>query len=375
MSERRRSIRRASTVKTDLFDYELPEERIAKHPLERRDGARMLVLSKAGVEHSFVDQLGDEVPAGALVVLNETRVRRARVACHRPRTATGAGGGKAELLLLEPTADGTWRALGRANRPLRVGDRLEPEGSGSEVAWFEVMGKEGDGTLVVGPRDRYGVGVPPRRLEEALERLGAMPIPPYLKRPAEENDNERYQTVFARQLGSVAAPTAGLHLTERTLSRFAERGVDVGRLVLHVGVGTFRPVTADDLDQHDMHAEQVEITAELVEQVARARARGAPVVAIGTTVVRALESAADAGRQGHVVPLAGPTRLLIQPGYRFQVVDALLTNFHMPKSTLLALVCAFAGRERVLAAYEEALAHGYRFLSYGDAMWLPERLS
>lgn len=375
VSKPQRSIGRANTVKADLFDYRLPEERIAKHPLARRDGARMLVLSGAGVEHGFVEHLGERMPAGSLVVLNETRVRRARVACHRPREAAGGGGGKVELLLLEPTAAGAWRALGRANRPLRVGDRIEPEDGGTDIAWFEVVEKEGDGTLLVEVRDRNGADVEPQRLERALERLGAMPIPPYLKRPAEESDNERYQTVFARQLGSVAAPTAGLHLTERALGRLAERGVDIGRLVLHVGVGTFRPVTADDFDQHDMHAEQVEITGELVEQVARARARGAPVVAIGTTVVRALEAAADATRPGHVTPLVGPTRLLIQPGYRFQVVDALLTNFHMPKSTLLALVCAFAGRERVLAAYAEALASGYRFLSYGDAMWLPERLS
>lgn len=365
---------RTIPVKADLFDYQLPEERIAQYPPDQRDGARMLVLSGAGVEHDSVRELSERIPAGALVVLNETRVRRARLACRRPPGAAGGGGGKVELLLLGPTSEGTWRALGRANRPLREGDRLEPCEAETEVAWLEVVGKEGDGTLVIEARDGGGARLEPERLEAAIELLGAMPIPPYLRRQADEGDVERYQTVFARQLGSAAAPTAGLHLTEHALARLVQRGVEVGRLVLHVGVGTFRPVTADDFDHHDMHAEHVEVTDELVDQVARARRRGAPVVAIGTTVVRALETAADAARPGYLRPFAGATRLLIQPGYRFQVVDALLTNFHMPKSTLLALVCAFAGRERVLRAYAEAVARGYRFLSYGDAMWLPERL-
>lgn len=291
-----------------------------------------------------------------------------------------------ELLLLGPTPEGTWRALGRANRPLRPGDVIEIpgselEGKGSaapaapELASFSVRAKEADGTLHLTPRDRAGDAVSPDAVERALERQGAMPIPPYVRRSAEPEDVERYQTVFARELGSVAAPTAGLHLTERALARLAERGVEIGRLVLHVGVGTFRPVTAEDFDRHEMHSEEIAVDAELAERVARARQRGAPVIAIGTTAVRALESVADPERLGHVREYRGATDLLIQPGYAFRVVDGLLTNFHMPKSTLLALVAAFAGRERVLAAYAEAIARGYRFLSYGDAMWLPRRLT
>lgn len=350
----------------------------------------MLVLGCEGMQHRWVRELCELIPEESLVVLNETRVRRARLFGRRPQLSgedaseggrSQQGGGRVELLLLGPTPLGTWRALGRANRPLRPGDsidipcdeRADATGEGDALARFRVLEKEPDGTLVLQPEASTGAAVPAEAVERALEKQGRMPLPPYMRRPDEAGDAERYQTVFARELGSVAAPTAGLHLTERSLARLEQRGVEFGRLVLHVGVGTFRPVTADDFDQHDMHTEHLEVTGKLVEQLARARSRGAPVVAIGTTAVRALESAADPERPGHVVEFAGPTSLLIQPGYRFQVVDALLTNFHMPKSTLLALVSAFAGRQRVLAAYEEAIAHRYRFLSYGDAMWLPGR--
>jgi S-adenosylmethionine:tRNA ribosyltransferase-isomerase len=404
-------------VKAALFDYVLPEELIAQHPPAERDGARLLVLACDGLEHRWVRDLCELIPSGALVVLNETRVRRARLFGRRPSGEGGAqpvssqqpvgspqqpvgspqqavgkvqqGGGRVEFLLLGPTPLGTWRALGRANRPLRLGDVVEipseeavvapsvesprESATGPAVDRFRVLDKEPDGTLVLRPEARDGSVVPPEAVERALEQQGHIPLPPYMRRPDEAGDAERYQTVFARELGSVAAPTAGLHLTERSLARLEERGVALGRLVLHVGVGTFRPVTADDFDQHDMHSEHLEVSPKLVEQVARARSRGAPVVAIGTTAVRALESAADPERPGHVVAFAGSTNLLIQPGYRFRVVDSLLTNFHMPKSTLLALVSAFAGRERVLAAYQEAVERKYRFLSYGDAMWLPRR--
>jgi S-adenosylmethionine:tRNA ribosyltransferase-isomerase len=200
-----------------------------------------------------------------------------------------------------------------------------------------------------------------------------VPLPPYLKREDEPADAERYQTVFAERMGSAAAPTAGLHLTEAALGRIAERGIALATLTLDVGIGTFRPVAVDDIDRHPMHAESFAVSEALVEAVALARAQGRPVVAVGTTVVRALESAADPERPGAICATSGETRLLVQPGYAFRVVDALLTNFHQPKSTLLALVAAFAGREAVLRAYEIALESGYRFLSYGDAMWLPRR--
>ena len=211
-------------------------------------------------------------------------------------------------------------------------------------------------------------------VEDWLERIGHVPIPPYLGREDEPSDGVRYQTLFARELGSAAAPTAGLHLSEAMLRRLAERRVEVGVLTLHVGLGTFQPITAPDLDQHAMHAESFRVDRALAEAVDRARERSAPVVAVGTTVVRALESAHDPERPGAVRPVEAETRLLIQPGYRFRVVDALLTNFHAPKSTLLALVAAFASLPRLLEAYALAVREDYRFLSYGDAMWLPGRV-
>lgn len=354
-------------MKTELFDYELPEELIATRPPEERDGARMLVLGRSAVEHRGVRELAEQIEPGALVVLNETRVRRARLQCRRAQRSLHAGGGRAELLLLEPGKGGVWRALGRANKPLREGDRLEAPGLDVVVA-----GKEGDGTLLVRLEPSADAAT---EIEAVIERCGEMPIPPYMRRAADALDVERYQTVFARELGSVAAPTAGLHLTPRALRLLEERGVRVGRLILHVGVGTFRPVTAEDLDQHEMHSEWLEVSEDLARAIEQTRSEGGRVIAIGTTAVRALESAADPERPGLVRPFRGQTRLLIQPGYAFRVVDALLTNFHMPKSTLLALVSAFAGRERVLSAYFEARRAGYRFLSYGDAMWIPERLA
>jgi S-adenosylmethionine:tRNA ribosyltransferase-isomerase len=238
---------------------------------------------------------------------------------------------------------------------------------GHEQAELVVARRNDDGTSVVRVRAAEGV-------EALLEQHGALPLPPYLGRPADEQDSVRYQTVFARTPGSAAAPTAGLHLSERMLEALRERSVTVRTLTLEVGAGTFLPVRSDDLDQHPMHSERVSIGAELAEQVRVARERNSPVVAVGTTVVRALESASDPAHAALVRVCSEATRLLIQPGYRFRVVDALLTNFHAPKSTLLALVSAFVGHERCREAYREALAAGYRFLSYGDAMWLPERV-
>jgi S-adenosylmethionine:tRNA ribosyltransferase-isomerase len=213
----------------------------------------------------------------------------------------------------------------------------------------------------------------PQGVEAWLERNGRVPLPPYIRRSDEPADAERYQTLFAEHTGSAAAPTAGLHLSQALLARLDARGVERATLTLDIGLGTFRPVDADDLDQHPMHAETFSVREETARLVRAARERGAPVVAVGTTVVRALESAADRERDGEVLPTSGETKLLIQPGFRFRVVDALLTNFHQPKSTLLALVAAFAGREAVLGAYASAVSEGYRFLSYGDAMWLPRR--
>jgi S-adenosylmethionine:tRNA ribosyltransferase-isomerase len=345
-------------LKTALFDYTLPGRSIAVRPLAERDAARLLVVGEHALEHRVVRDFAELVPEGALVVLNDTRVRRARLLAKRR-----GSGGKIELLLLERLAqDGVterWQALGRANKPLRVGTELEAPGLEGRV---EAQGE----LLEVSLAAAGGV-------EAWLERSGHVPIPPYLRRLDEPGDGERYQTVFAEKVGSAAAPTAGLHLTEAALTRLRERGVVVSSLTLAIGLGTFRPVEADDLDRHSMHSETLEVNAALVAAVAAARGRGAPVVAVGTTVVRALETALDPERLGHVRAFSGATRLLIQPGYTFRVVDALLTNFHQPRSTLLALVSAFAGHARVLEAYAVALREGYRFLSYGDAMWLPRR--
>jgi S-adenosylmethionine:tRNA ribosyltransferase-isomerase len=269
------------------------------------------------------------------------------------------------LRRLERTSDGEeiWLSLGRANSPLRSGTRVDA----GRIA-VEVLGRAEDSLL------RVKLTASPS-VSEAIAAEGHVPLPPYMRRSDDVQDVERYQTVFARHEGSVAAPTAGLHLTDAALERLKARGVEVCYLTLHVGLGTFRPVTADDLDEHPMHEEWFSVSDALAASVERARDRGASVVAVGTTVVRALESARDPENPRLVRPMEAQTRLLIQPGYAFGPVDALLTNFHMPKSTLLALVSAFAGRDRVLAAYAHAVAAGYRFLSYGDAMWIPERLS
>ncbi len=347
-------------MRTELFDYELPDELIAERPPVERDGARLLVLGEGGPESAHVRDIARLIPEGALVVLNETRVRKARIFGRRQGTF-----GKVELLLLRATPESgeheVWEALGKATSPLREGARIE-----AGELLLEVTGRRDGGLLLV----RVLVGGP---LEAFLEQHGHVPIPPYIRRVDEAADVERYQTVFAEKLGSVAAPTAGLHLTDAALTALSSRGVTFGRLTLHIGLGTFRPVAVDDLDQHPMHAEHVEITSELCSAVAAARARGTKVVAIGTTVVRALESAAAEDGSGLVRPFVGETQLLIQPGYRFRVVDALLTNFHQPRSTLLALVCAFGGTDIVLSAYAAAVRERYRFLSYGDAMWLPRR--
>lgn len=350
-------------MKADLFDYPLPRELIAAHPTQARDGARLLVLRKTGIEHRLVRELPELLPPGSLVVVNDTRVRRARLLGHRL-----PGGGNVELFflreLLPRTPDGRerWEALGRANKPLRSGTRIVAEG-----VEFEVLGRDADGLLELAAATR-------EPLEEVLERVGRVPIPPYLNRDDEPSDVERYQTVYARRTGSVAAPTAGLHLTPRLLDEIRERGSHIEPVELEVGLGTFRPVTADDLDQHTMHAERVRVPAALARSVSEARRRSANVVAIGTTVVRALESAADPERPGLLREFDAETRLLVQPGYRFRVVDSLFTNFHQPRSTLLALVAAFTGRQRMLDTYAEAVRQNYRFLSYGDAMWIPERI-
>jgi S-adenosylmethionine:tRNA ribosyltransferase-isomerase len=367
-------------VRRELLDYDLPPELIATHPPAERDGARLLVLSRDATSHAAVRDLDRLVEPGALVVVNDTRVIPARLLGHKVAT-----GGRVEVLLvrkLGPTTvvDGErelaaerWSALGRASKPLRPGARIVV-GEGSEPqararVIIDVASVGGDGGMIEVILSSPS-GEP---IATAIDACGHVPLPPYMRRADEAADRERYQTVFARTPGAVAAPTAGLHITDTMLDRLRDKGVEVARVTLHVGLGTFQPVTADDLDDHPMHEEVFVVPEETREAIARARERRAPVLAIGTTVVRALESAADRERIGHVRAIEGETRLLIQPGYTFRVVDQLLTNFHLPQSTLLALVAAFAGTDRALAAYRAAIDARYRFYSYGDAMLIMSR--
>jgi S-adenosylmethionine:tRNA ribosyltransferase-isomerase len=345
-------------LRTDDFDYPLPQELIAQEPPPSREDARLLVLPRAGgaVEHRGIADLPDLLRPGDLLVVNDTRVIPARLFARRTT------GGRVEVFLLAPAAAaGTWTALVRAGGSLRPGEDLEVEGAGDAVRLVE---RTGPGTWLVRARDGD--------LAALMERAGRMPLPPYIRRAdadvRDTIDRERYQTVFARAPGAVAAPTAGLHLTPALFDRLAARGIGRAFVTLHVGMGTFKPIETDSVEAHVMHEERYEVPADTALAIARTRAAGGRVVAVGTTSVRTLESAA--GDDG--VPAVGPgaTSLFISPGYRFRAVDALLTHFHLPRSTLLVLVSAFAGRERVLAAYREAAEKRYRFYSYGDAMLL-----
>lgn len=331
------------------FDFALPQASIAQAPLARRDEARLYVLDRqsGAAEHCQVRDLPSLLPPGALVVVNDTRVIPARLRATKPT------GGKVELLLCEPLSDGVWRCLGGASKPIRLGP-LRLDGDGAPDA--EVLAVDGEYVEV-----RFGGD-----LRDYVSRHGEVPLPPYIKRDAPEPaDRERYQTVFARVPGAVAAPTAGLHFTAELLAALEARGLRGATITLHVGPGTFSPLRADDLEGQTLHAERYDVPAETARAIAETRAAGHPVVAVGTTVVRTLEAAAaeEGVRAGE-----GTTSIFIRPGHRFRVVDMMLTNFHLPKSSLIILVAAFAGKERVLAAYRDAVARGYRFYSYGDAM-------
>jgi S-adenosylmethionine:tRNA ribosyltransferase-isomerase len=335
-------------VRTFDFDYALPDERIARVPTTRGQ-ARLLVLDASGEErHRRIADLPALLRRGDLVVVNDTRVLAARL--HASRTP---GGGRVELLLIEGEAT-EWRALARPARKLTAGAVLRVGGEIDVV----VLGRDRDGAC----RLRF-----PIPALEVLERHGEVPLPPYLKREATPEDREWYQTVYASSPGAVAAPTAGLHLTHRLLEALDTAGVERAAITLHVGPGTFKPVKVERIEDHRLEAERYRVPDATCLAVERARTRGGRVVAIGTTVVRCLEAAALSS-VGRPVAGHGSTDLFIRPGFRFQVVDALVTNFHLPRSTLLMLVAAFAGSERVLAAYREAIGLGYRFYSYGDAM-------
>lgn len=346
-----------ASLKLSDYDFHLPEERIAQLPAERRDQSRLMVIRRATGEreHRLFRDITEYLEPGDLLVLNDTKVIPARL------YGTRASGARIEVLLLEEVARDRWLALVRPGRKV-------PEGTVIRFAeGFEgtVVGVEPDGSRLI------QLSSAETSVKEAIALHGELPLPPYiLARPA---DADRYQTVYAKEEGAVAAPTAGLHFTPELLATLGERGVETATVTLHTGLGTFRPVAVEDVTTHDMHAERFRLSAETVEAVQRTKERGGRVVAVGTTAVRTLEHAAQAGV---LAPGSGETRIFIYPGYRFRVVDALVTNFHLPKSTLLMLVSAFAdqappagmtGRELMLESYQEAIEREYRFYSFGDA--------
>ena len=337
------------------FDFDLAEELIAQQPLPERSGGRLLVLPEASMtsSHRKVTDLPDLLRAGDLLVLNNTRVYPARLA---GRKVTG---GKVEILverIISPAAtDATAWCLCRASKAPREGTTIELDGGYRA----EVLSRC-DNLFEI----KFYLDLP---LPDYLERTGALPLPPYIRREVVEQDRERYQTVFATQTGAVAAPTAGLHFDTALLDRCNAKGVTTAYITLHVGAGTFLPVREDDITKHQMHAERMHVDADLCDRIAEVKSQGGRVMAVGTTVVRALEAAASGGV---LQPFDGETRLFLKDADQFRVIDGMLTNFHLPKSTLLMLVCAFGGRERVLNAYREAVENRYRFFSYGDAMLL-----
>ncbi|MCR6685065.1 tRNA preQ1(34) S-adenosylmethionine ribosyltransferase-isomerase QueA [Pseudoxanthomonas sp.] len=344
-------------MKKSDFNYSLPEELIAQAPLAQRSASRLLVVppGEGAFADAHVRDLPDMLQAGDLLVFNDTRVIPARLFGQKD------SGGRVEILIERLLPGEQARAQVRASKSPKPGSRIVLDGGGQA----EVLGRDGEFYVL-----RFEVDGP---FEAWLLKVGRLPLPPYIRREPGQDDDERYQTVFARQVGAVAAPTAGLHFDEALLQRLGERGVQFGHVTLHVGAGTFQPVRVEDVREHAMHSEWLNVGAELVAQVRRTREAGGRVVAVGTTVVRALESAwrrSESNPEGELQPFAGETRIFIFPGYRIRSVDALVTNFHLPESTLLMLVSAFAGKERIFDAYRHAVEQRYRFFSYGDAMLL-----
>ena len=340
-------------MKTSDFYYDLPPELIAQTPMEKRDGSRLMTLDRRTGEtgHRHFYDLPSLLRPGDCLILNDSRVLPARLLGQRL-----PGGGACEVLLLTDRGENVWECLVRPGRKLRTGARMT-FGDGSLTA--EVVGEEADGNRLV--RFAYeGIFL------EVLERLGKMPLPPYIKE--ELLDRERYQTVYSKVLGSAAAPTAGLHFTPELLEEIRARGVRIGCVTLHVGLGTFRPVKEEAIEDHDMHSEFCTVPPETAELINRTKAEGGRVICVGTTSCRTLESWAE--EDGHMEPQSGWTNIYLYPGCRFKVMDGLVTNFHLPESTLIMLVSAFAGREAVLNAYREAVAERYRFFSFGDAMFI-----
>jgi S-adenosylmethionine:tRNA ribosyltransferase-isomerase len=339
-------------MRIEDLDYELPPDRIAQRPSARREDARLLVVDRGTgtLQDSRIASLGEWLRGNDALAINETRVRPARLKVRRE------SGGRVELLLVRPEPDGTWRALARPAKKAPPGALLATDG-GEVTLEVVARGEEGERVVRVASGD----------LDRALAAHGEIPLPPYIHRPADPEDAERYQTVYARVDGAVAAPTAGLHFSPALLDALGARGITAVRLLLHVGPGTFRPVAEGDPHHHRMDEEWFEVGDDAARALTEARARGGRIVAVGTTSVRALEAACDE-HGGVLGPAAGWTRKFIVPPYEFRGVDALLTNFHLPRSTLLLLVAAFAGPDLMRRAYAHAVLGGYRFYSYGDAM-------
>ncbi len=348
------------------LDYDLPDDLIAHQPAPQREGARLLVLHRTAANwtDAQVTSLPDLVRPGDLMVLNDTRVVPAKFIARR------STGGAVPGLFLEEESAGRWRVLLQGSRRLRPGETLLIQGheNGAEPMTLHESCGEGEWRVAV------TAGVP---AHEILERVGSTPLPPYIHRPASTpahesspGDRERYQTVYARRPGAVAAPTAGLHLSASLIDQIRQRGVQVAFITLHVGLGTFKPISATRLTDHVMHDERFDIPGETAAAIRDCVARNGRIIAVGTTTTRALESAADPDTRGRVTAGAGTTRLFIRPPFRFRVVDVLMTNFHLPRSTLLAMVMAFAGIDLIRRAYAHAALDRYRFFSYGDAMWI-----
>lgn len=338
-------------MKLSDFMYDLPEERIAQTPAEPRDHSRLMVLHRAdhSIEHKHFYDIIDYLNPGDVLVINETRVIPARLIGERPT------GGACEILLLKQLAPKRWETLVRPGKKLRPGAEVI-FGNGKLVAHIAETLPDG-GRIVDFTCDGP--------MEAALDELGEMPLPPYIHEKLQ--DRNRYQTVYAKQDGSAAAPTAGLHFTPNLMDRIRAKGIDIVPVLLHVGLGTFRPVKVDNVEDHEMHSEYFEVSEEAAQKINAAHERGNRVIAVGTTSVRTLESAAE---NGVLLPKRGDTAIFIRPGYQWNIVDALITNFHLPGSTLVMLVSALYDREHILKAYETAVADNYRFFSFGDAMFI-----
>ncbi len=341
----------------DQYDYELPRELVAQRPLARRADARLMVVDRrtGEIEHRHVRDLPQILQAGDRLVLNDTRVVPAALAGYRTRT-----GGKWQGLFLSQTEQEHWRILGKTRGRLEAGETVTLlDRTARDSARLRLIERQPGGVWLAHPE-------PEREAIELLEQVGRVPLPHYIRGgEMVASDLVTYQTVFAREPGAVAAPTAGLHFTDALLHELENTGIGCTRVTLHVGMGTFRPITAESLDEHQMHSEWARLTPEAAAELRACRARGGRIIAVGTTSVRTLESAA---RDGEIQPWSGETELFIRPPYTFRAVDVLLTNFHLPRTTLLVLVSTFAGRELVLRAYAEAIEQQYRFYSYGDAM-------